>query len=407
MKKIDKLNAIVLCLSTLLGSMVFGSNALMNKENEVRVSDFGKEDIQVYKPDEEYPYERYEYPITPQKTPEIWKEFTDHQQMLDACEIPEEILKSMTTQQLLLTCLDYPLAGDAMFYDSEISGFNCVKLRHNGMTELFERPDFSTELAALYNDYSVKISEVDNRSYSLFSDYESNEDDVYCLTLMTRFAISESVLREDDVVSIYNYCSEISYCLDDTSIEHDDFLGVCQSVTASDSYDGYDTVKEKKHYYNYVTVKTPKGSSVQGKKYVSDLNAKALTDRMKYMNEHYPNATLVRLPTIYYNCHSYAWHMQTEDNHVWIDDPTKYMTDGSYKYVGSIAAVLPNPTGVVPGNKAFYKNPTFNGKGKGNHSAIVYSSSEYISKWGMGYLVRHVPVYCPYWDGDTEIRIYS
>lgn len=53
MKKTCKLNAIVLCLSTLLGSMVLGSNALMNKENEVGISDFEEADVQVYKPDGE------------------------------------------------------------------------------------------------------------------------------------------------------------------------------------------------------------------------------------------------------------------------------------------------------------------------------------------------------------------
>lgn len=135
------------------------------------------------------------------------------------------------------------------------------------------------------------------------------------------------------------------------------------------------------------------------------LNAKQLTRYMKYMQENFPRAILVSLPTLNYNCHSYAWYQANEQNNVWMPDPSKYMTDGSYKYVGSIAATLPNPTGVVPGNKVFYKNPTANKKG--THSAIVYSSSEYISKWGDGYLARHTPVYCPYWDADTEIRIYS
>lgn len=414
MKKIGKINVMALCAVTLLCSMVVGSNAQVNneefkagnriKENEVRISDFEEADIQVYKPDDEYPYEKYEYPITPQKTPEIWREFTDHQQMLDACEIPEDILKSMTTQQLLLTCLDYPLVGDAMFYDSEISGFNSVKSRNNGMTELFERSDFSAELVALYQDYAASVTNASTKS-NIIAD-STAEDQIFCLTRMTRYALEEGDLRACDAVAIYNCCAEISSQIVDTTLEYRDFFGVCQKAEAMAAASGGSVaIGDKTYNYTIVTVKTPKGSSVEGWNIEGYLNAKELTRYMKYMSANYPRATLVSLPTISYNCHSYAWYQANEQNQVWINDPAKYMTDGSYKYVGSIAAVLPNPIGVVPGNKAFYKNPT--GNGTETHSAIVYSSSEYISKWGAGYLVRHVPVYCPYWDADAEIRIYS
>ena len=48
------------------------------------------------------------------------------------------------------------------------------------------------------------------------------------------------------------------------------------------------------------------------------------------MKDNYPNATKLREATTNYNCHSYAWHLQTLPNVFWINDPSPYMTDGSW-----------------------------------------------------------------------------
>ncbi len=44
----------------------------------------------------------------------------------------------------------------------------------------------------------------------------------------------------------------------------------------------------------------------------------------------YPHATLVSGINPSYNCHSYAWYSTSTSNNCWIQDPTPYMTDGSY-----------------------------------------------------------------------------
>lgn len=78
------------------------------------------------------------------------------------------------------------------------------------------------------------------------------------------------------------------------------------------------------------------------------------------------------------------------------------MTDGSYKYLGTISSSSSSVPGAVHGNKAFYKNVDNN-----NHSAIIYNSTTYTSKWGANCLMRHAQAYCPYWFDTTKIRIYS
>ena len=82
----------------------------------------------------------YEYPIIP-GTPQ-WLTLKDHQEMIDACEIPSEIVSKMTTDALLKSYLNYPLSVDMYAYDSLNNGFEILKSFHMlGLDELISRPD--------------------------------------------------------------------------------------------------------------------------------------------------------------------------------------------------------------------------------------------------------------------------
>ena len=165
----------------------------------------------------------------------------------------------------------------------------------------------------------------------------------------------------------------------------------------------YTILNSNKYYYTYSSVKTPKNSVVTAKKYTSDLYSSDITKFQNYIKNTYPNATILAQPSILYNCHSYAWHSASTSNKFWIDDPSKYMSDGSYKYLGTISSSSSSVTGAVNGNKAFYKNTddTY------NHSAIIYNSTLYTSKLGSNCLIRHAQAYCPYWFNTTKIKIYA
>lgn len=51
----------------------------------------------------------YNYPIKPGTSE--WKTLTSHDQMQRVCQIPDATLKSMSTTDLIETCLNYPLFG--------------------------------------------------------------------------------------------------------------------------------------------------------------------------------------------------------------------------------------------------------------------------------------------------------
>ena len=57
----------------------------------------------------------WDYPIKPGT--EAWQALSTHEDMLKACQIPAEILKTVSTEELIELCLAYPLLGDIFAYN--------------------------------------------------------------------------------------------------------------------------------------------------------------------------------------------------------------------------------------------------------------------------------------------------
>lgn len=94
------------------------------------------------------PTDAYDFPIKP-GTPE-WAALNSHEEMLRVCQVPESVLQDMSTEGLIETCLNYPLYGDMMCYNSFQQGFERVASRFNGLRELLKREDVGTKLLAKY-----------------------------------------------------------------------------------------------------------------------------------------------------------------------------------------------------------------------------------------------------------------
>lgn len=133
------------------------------------------------------------------------------------------------------------------------------------------------------------------------------------------------------------------------------------------------------------TVPTPNGSQVPVVVKGELLDSTQINNLHNLVSSTYPQATILSKATTNYNCHSYAWHSQSTSNRFWMDNPSLYMSDGSYMNVSSpsLASHIHYPYG--------------------GHSAVIYdaSSSTLIhatvtSKWGEGPLVRHKANYGPY-----------
>lgn len=136
----------------------------------------------------------------------------------------------------------------------------------------------------------------------------------------------------------------------------------------------------------YSTVYTPNSTAVTVIVRTWELSSSEISSLNSLATSEHPNATLLRSSTRKYNCHSYAWYSQSSSNYRWMNDPSSYWEDDSYQgYCASPPYI---------NSKVYYPC--------GDHSAIVYSSTLFNSKWGPGPLMRHTPSDCPYTSSSLQ-----
>ena len=97
----------------------------------------------------------YEFPITPEKTPEEWGKLRSLKKKLEVCQVPEEILETMSTEGLIETCLAYPLFSNMMYQNSLQDGFCQLVDGFNGLRELLSREDGAPLLLQKYLKLSL------------------------------------------------------------------------------------------------------------------------------------------------------------------------------------------------------------------------------------------------------------
>jgi hypothetical protein len=90
----------------------------------------------------------WDYPIKPGT--EQWKAFQTHDEMLKACQIPEDIINNLKTKDLIETIFNYPLLAEVVTYNSLQKGMDKVTYNFNGFKTLFERKDALQELLYKY-----------------------------------------------------------------------------------------------------------------------------------------------------------------------------------------------------------------------------------------------------------------
>lgn len=270
--------------------------------------------------------EKFEYKIT--TSSEDWKKLTTRDEMVAALRIEQDVLDTMTTLELVEAVFDYPLLINIHLYSSPELALKQFRLDCDAFRELITRPDAGNVLL----DYTKEFA---NNSYLQMSGK----------ILLSNQSISDTISK-NEILLKSQFVQLTAY---------------------------------------YTTVTTPNGSSVT----VIVFGELYSDDYYEQLNEAviiaYPNATYVSTSTSRYNCHSYAWYSSSTSNIYWMNDPSTYMSDGSYTRVYA----------ALGATKLFYP--------VGDHSARfydVYSNNLYyatvISKWGTGPVMIHNPYYSPY-----------
>ena len=90
----------------------------------------------------------FNFPLKPGMTE--WKELKTHNEMLEVLQLPPNVIKSISTNSLIQTCLDYPLFSDLWAYDNIKEGFEQLRKDFNGFNELLNRKGVFEELLSFY-----------------------------------------------------------------------------------------------------------------------------------------------------------------------------------------------------------------------------------------------------------------
>lgn len=120
-------------------------------------------------------HQPYDYPVKPGT--EEWKKFKTGQEMFDACQVPDDVLKKLSTKALAETCLNYPLFLDYLAANDERAGIGYMINSFNGLKELASRTDGHKELINLYRwlpilpSVSSGFVSLDNKNISFKTDF--------------------------------------------------------------------------------------------------------------------------------------------------------------------------------------------------------------------------------------------
>lgn len=285
----------------------------------------------------------YKYEVT--TADKQWSKFKSRDEMVNACKISENDLEKMTTEELVYAVLDYPLLINLYAYDSYEAGLEALSEESDAFKELLKRTDASEKLLNVMEEKDkARVSE--------------DEDTLEHLTL--------SILLSEK--TIWNSLSDKEKAKEMMSI----------SATST-------------------TVKTPNGTSVPVLIRGEELSSSQKTSINNQYKTAYPLATYLSTSTTNYNCHSYAWYSASTSNKYWMNNPSSYMTDGSYTRVYVVIDA-------AAGTRMYYDN--------GAHSAIVYQYGgplnnanllKVTSKWGQGPLMRHTANYSPYASSNVTL----
>ncbi|MBE6225126.1 MAG: hypothetical protein E7122_07915 [Bacteroidales bacterium] len=111
-------------------------------------------DVQVQIPFEEHVPYSFEH-LT---DPAVWITFNTTAEMKEACQLPEVWLKNMTTENLIITCMNYPLLLNYGVYQNNMDGVKAVVNGFNGFQELSRRADAPEKLMSFYKNLQLQDS---------------------------------------------------------------------------------------------------------------------------------------------------------------------------------------------------------------------------------------------------------
>lgn len=127
----------------------------------------------------------WDYPVKPGS--DKLKTFQSHDEMVEACRIPESVLSKLHTEELLLICLKHPLILDISAFNFFADGYSSFEMNSNGIREFYQRNDATAVIYSYYKQFNLE----DARMYS-------------SVFFVFRVSVVEYILSAPSVVSKYS-----------------------------------------------------------------------------------------------------------------------------------------------------------------------------------------------------------
>jgi len=132
----------------------------------------------------------WDYPIKPGT--EEWKQFQKMEDRVRTCQIPEELLSSLSTDDLTDLCLRYPLIRHIRAYENTNYGLDQLFSEFNGIRELYQRKDVLHSMTKRYMEII--------RSLPFLDDYTNSdiEKGIFIISISVMECLLSRIERHED-----------------------------------------------------------------------------------------------------------------------------------------------------------------------------------------------------------------
>jgi len=105
----------------------------------------------------------WDYPV--KQGTEAWNRTRTHAERVAVCQIPENLLSSISTKDLAEICLKYPVLFETLYSSNTYdSGLDRLFEEFNGIAELFKRSEVSKALLNQYQEKMQNLSYLEGKS---------------------------------------------------------------------------------------------------------------------------------------------------------------------------------------------------------------------------------------------------
>ena len=323
-----------------------------------------------------------------------------------------ELLEQKKSSKFLLEeTLNNESIESVYLYSEPDECIKAIKKVNESFALLQEREDYIDTIIDKYSEYELakdfntNKKVIDSLTYVYGDDIDSKLNEVLVdssvkesvendIKELSKVYFLECLITSKEIVeeSSKEQIEEIKEATYDKYIEKENSImysdmedTVYELAKASETADNLDM--EINSRGQVATITTPNGSKVEVEifEYNGDRWANTMTMHTK---KEFPDAKILAKADNRYNCHSYAWYQQSTSNPYWMNNPLKFVADGSYKEA-SEPSKDDNVIWAVKTGRPYIE-----------HSGIVAGKDEkdviVVSKWGQGPLVEHYESYSPY-----------